>query len=74
MKEANTFDCYRTYYDKQDDSRKVFNAQLRRQPFETFTEASRNPCQVVATLTPSLADCQILYERDRQHWHSRAVG
>lgn len=43
MKEATTFDCYRTYYDKQDDSRKVFNAQLRRQPFETFTEVSPIP-------------------------------
>lgn len=39
MKEANTFDCYRTYYDKQDESRRSFNSMIKRQQFEHFTES-----------------------------------
>lgn len=40
LKELGTFDCYKTYYDRQDESQRALQAMFKKQSFQTFTEAS----------------------------------
>ncbi|KAJ9106135.1 hypothetical protein QFC21_001277 [Naganishia friedmannii] len=38
LKDLGTFDCYKAYYDRQDESQKVLQEMFRRSSFQTFTE------------------------------------
>lgn len=38
LKELGTFDCYKAYYDRQDESQKVLQEMFKKPSFQTFTE------------------------------------
>ncbi|GHJ88511.1 hypothetical protein NliqN6_4913 [Naganishia liquefaciens] len=38
LKELGTFDCYKAYYDRQDESQRALQAMFKKQSFQTFTE------------------------------------
>lgn len=77
LKNLRTLECYRTYYDRQDESQRSFQSMSKRPSFETFTEVSpmRTYSERKADATvPCITDGQVSDIRHWQHRHQGIVG